>query len=132
MLRVERWVNQQTCIVAEGETQLDVFSQLASMQEVFGDTTCGKCKGSDLRFQVRKAKKGKKDLAYPEMVCKNPKCKAKLSYGQSDGGVLFPIRFEREKNDEDVTVYVKDENGRMIPRGSYGWVVYNPETGKEE
>lgn len=132
MLRVEKWVNQKTCVVAEGETQVDVFNQLATMGEVFCEEKCGKCGCEDLRYQVRKASKGKKDFLYPEMVCKNHKCRAKLSYGQADGGVLFPIRFEREKNEDDVTVYVRDDNGRMIPRGSWGWVIYNPETDKEE
>lgn len=132
MLKVEKWVNQKTCVVAEGETQLDVFKQLASMQEVFGEERCSKCGNDDLRFQTRKASKGKKEFVYPELVCKNPKCRAKLSYGQADDGVLFPVRFEREQNEDGVTVYIKGEDGRMISRGSYGWVIFNKETGKEE
>lgn len=136
MLTVEKRINDSTTVVAQGETQLDVFNQLASMQEVFGERECAKCGDPYIQYRTRKASKGKgksaKEFYYPELVCTNPKCRAKLSYGQAEGGLIFPIRYERETNEDDVTVYVKDENGRNIPKGKWGWVIYNKETGKEE
>jgi len=39
----------------ESDTQKDLFSQLASFQEVFGQTTCGKCGSDNVRlFGVNK------------------------------------------------------------------------------
>jgi len=135
MLRVEQQINNTTVVVAEGETQLEVFKQLASMTEVFDNSVCQKChnkEGHGVSFTIRKASKGKKEFEYPELVCKDGKCRAKLTFGQADGGVLFPVRFERGKSEDGTTVYLKDSEGKNIPRGKWGWVRYNKETGKEE
>ena len=123
MLRVERWLNQKTCVVAEGETQLDVFKNLASAQEVFGEEKCGKCGSENLRFQVRNVVDGKKNYDYPELVCRD--CWAKLSYGQSDDG-LFPVRYERKDKE-----YVRDANGNKVKKGDMGWVKFDKVTGVE-
>ncbi len=130
MLQVQKWVSPKVCVVAEGETQADLFSQVSSMEEVFGESKCGKCGSEEIRFGTRKAAKGKKEFTYFEMHCNT--CRAKLSFGQSEGGVLFPVRYEREQNEDGDTVYKKDANDRLIPKGVRGWVVYNKATGKEE
>jgi DNA-directed RNA polymerase subunit RPC12/RpoP len=111
----------------EGKGHLDIFKQISSFQEVFEEPQCGKCGSPDLKHVVRIAKDGKKEFEYPELRCQ--KCGAKLSFGiMNDGeGTLFPIRFERDGNE-----YRKDENGKAIPKGKWGWVKYNKETGKEE
>ena len=38
----------------EGETQRDLFGQLAAFQEVFDETTCGKCGSTNVEFAVRR------------------------------------------------------------------------------
>ena len=37
----------------EGDTQRDVFKEIASFEEVFGENTCGKCGSNEVRFVVR-------------------------------------------------------------------------------
>lgn len=115
----------KTTITADGSTQLEVFTNIASMEEVFCESKCGKCNSEEINFRVRNVTEGKKEYVYPEMVCK--KCYAKLTFGQSEGGKLFPVRFEREDGE-----YKKGPDGKNIQKGSHGWVKYNKETGKEE
>lgn len=112
---------------AVGENHLELFEQLSSLQEVFQQDKCGKCGNANLKFVVRKVQDGKKEYKYPEIRCSSPKCLAKLTFGGMEGGALFPVRFEREDG-----AYKKDANDKLIPRGSWGWVKYNKETGKEE
>jgi hypothetical protein len=103
-------------LVAEvqGETQKDVFQQIASFQEVFEETACGACSGEDLRFVVRR---NAADDDFFELHCQNPKCRARLAFGQhKKGGSLFPSR--------------KDKDGKYLDKG--GWTRWNPETKKEE
>jgi hypothetical protein len=129
MLKVQLRVSPTVHVVAEGETQMDVFQQIAEMQEVFGEQKCGKCGCTDLSYRVRKVPDGKKsEFSYPELVCQNKDCWAKLSFGQAkEDGKLFPVRFERDGKE-----YKKDANGKNIRRGSNGWVKFNKETNKEE
>lgn len=99
-------------IEAEGENQKEVFRQLASLQEVFGEDTCGCCGKNDLAFRVRnveKEEKGKKKTyEYFEMHCRG--CHAKLSYGcHQTGDSLFPKR--------------KDDNNKWDTKHQ-GWVKY--------
>jgi DNA-directed RNA polymerase subunit RPC12/RpoP len=111
----------------EGKGHLDIWKQIASFQEVFEEEKCGKCGKDNIKYVLRVAQDGKDEYEYPELRCNS--CGAKLSFGtMKDGnGTLFPIRFEREGKE-----YKKDANGKSIPKGSYGWVKYNKETGKEE
>lgn len=95
----------------EGETQRDLFGQLASFQEVFGETTCGKCGSTNVKFVVRQVE----DNEYFEIRCMD--CGAKLAFGcHKKGGGLFPRR--------------KDADGNWLP--DKGWIKWNPETQKEE
>lgn len=90
----------------DGETQVDIFEKLSAVQEVFGITKCGKCGSQDLRYITREDKEENK---YHEIQCQNPKCRAKLAFGQNKkGGGLFPRR--------------KDSEGKYIDNG--GWSVY--------
>lgn len=123
-MKVEYRISPRATVVAEGDTQLDVFTSLASMQEIFGESKCGKCDSEDIQFKIRTVKDGKKEYTYPEMQCR--KCWAKLSYGQMEGGALFPVRYLREDGE-----YVKVDD-KLVPKGTRGWVKYNKETGKEE
>lgn len=98
----------------EGDKQTDVFSGLASFQEVFEHNTCGKCKKSNVRFVVRK---NKDDDEFFEIHCSEAGCRARLAFGQhKKGGSLFPSK--------------KDKEGNWLPDN--GWVKYNAATQKEE
>ena len=58
---------------------------IASAQEVFAERHCGKCKGQDLHFRVRKNNSNE----FFELLCQG--CGAVLSYGvHKAGGTLFP------------------------------------------
>jgi hypothetical protein len=95
----------------EGETQKDLFKQLSSFQEVFGERACGKCKSEHLRFVVRENDGNE----YYELKCAD--CGAKLAFGvNKKGGGLFPKR--------------KDADGEWLP--DKGWTKWNPVTKKAE
>lgn len=91
----------------EGETVRDLFGQLATFQEVFGEDTCGKCKGHNLKFVVRQVE----DNEYYELRCAD--CHAKLAFGcNKKGGGLFPKRKDAEGNwlnDRGWLVWDKDK-----------------------
>lgn len=76
-------------IELQGDSQLDLFRTVAATQEVFGETCCALCQCDDLRYRVRVVGGNE----FPELLCLNPDCGAKLSYGQSkDKKSIFPIR----------------------------------------
>jgi hypothetical protein len=71
---------------AEAESIKDIFKQLSMLSEIFVQE-CGCCHNDEVVFKVRVVE----DNEYYECVCTNPKCRAKLSYGQhKKGGTLFP------------------------------------------
>ncbi len=91
----------------ECDTQKDLFNQLASFQEVFGQTTCGKCGSENVRFVVRNVD----DNEYYELRCVD--CGARLAFGvNKKGGGLFPKR--------------KDGDGNWLPNN--GWTKWNSQT----
>ena len=91
----------------ESDTVIEVFAQLSSFQEVFGEKACGKCKSENLRFVVR----DNEGNSYYELRCQD--CGAKLAFGaHKQGGGLFPRR--------------KDSNGGWLSDG--GWQKWNPKT----
>ena len=95
----------------EGETQVDIVEQLSAFQEIFDETSCGKCDSESLRFITRSVD----DNLYYELKCSD--CGAKLAFGKTKvGGRLFPRR--------------KDKEGNWLP--DRGWVKWNPETKQEE
>lgn len=138
-MQVNLQVNDRTTVTANGDNPLAVFEELAMLQEIFGETSCKKCvkdnneiKGgksdrscNNLTYRVRNVADGKKTYVYPELVCQD--CWAKFTFGQSDDGVLFPVRFLREGKE-----YVKDKDGKNVPKGEKGWVRFNKATNKEE
>ena len=77
----------------ESETESQLWKDLASLQEVFGESKCGKCGCEDLKMIVRTVDENE----YFELRC--TKCFARLSYGQhKKGGGLFPKRKDGENN----------------------------------
>lgn len=94
-----------------------IWRELASFEEVFEETNCGKCGSGNIRHVIRKAKDQKgKEYEYFELRCAD--CRAKLPFGLLDDGSdnLFPKR--------------RDEEGNY--RGSSGWVKWNKEKQVEE
>ena len=93
------------------DTQKELFTQLASFQEVFCETKCGKCGSENLKFVVRQVDGNE----YHEIRCLD--CGAKLQFGvNKKGGALFPKR--------------KDSDGNWLP--DKGWTKWNPKTKKAE
>ena len=103
--------NGRINVEIEGDTQVEIFQQLANFQEIFAETACGKCESEDIKFVMRTVE----DNQYFELRCAN--CGARLSFGANKkGGGLFPRR--------------KDSDGSWLPDS--GWVKWNPKTEKNE
>jgi ribosomal protein L40E len=95
----------------ETDTVKDIVAQLYLLQEVFGETQCGKCGSENLRFVVRE----KDGNEYYELRCID--CGARLSFGvHKKGGSLFPKR--------------KDADGNWLP--DKGWQKWNSKTNQLE
>ena len=91
----------------EADSVREIWKQLSTFQEVFGETSCGKCGSENLRFVVRENDGNE----YYELRCVD--CGAKLAFGANKkGGGLFPKR--------------KDADGNWLPDG--GWQKWNPKT----
>lgn len=125
-MRLEYQANPKMKLVVDGEDVNELFESLGLMQEIFGEEHCGKCKSTNLKFHMRKVGEGKKVMSYPEMVCES--CGAKLEFGKTQDERMYPIRFQRQKNEvENRWEYVKDSNGRNVPLGENGWTKWNPQ-----
>ena len=110
-MKVRHQVGKMT-VELEAETHKDLFSQLASFQEVFGETKCGKCGDERLRYIVRT---NKDDDEFYEIRCEN--CGAKLAFGlMKKGGAMFPKRSEGKGSDR-----------KWLP--DQGWMRWNKEKG---
>jgi len=108
-LQQNLWVEFET-----EQTQAEIFKTLSSVQEVFGQEACGKCKKDDLRFIVRTVD----DNAYHEIRCQN--CGAKLAFGANKkGGGLFPKRTEKNEDTGETS---------WLPDG--GWMKWDREKKK--
>lgn len=117
MKAVYQTKNGRLNVELEASTHKELWKQLASFQEVFEETKCGKCKKENLRFVIRKSKDAKgKEYEYHELRCVD--CGAKLAFGVLDdgSGSLFPKR--------------KNDDGSV--RGEWGWVKWNQEKQVEE
>lgn len=94
----------------EGAGQKELFKELATIQEIFGEEKCGHCGKPNIRYLVRNVE----DNNYYELKCQD--CGAVLSFGQhKKGGTLFPKR--------------KDDEGNYIP--NKGWYKWFPEVNKD-
>jgi hypothetical protein len=80
----------QRLVTVEGETQKDLFEQMAMAYEVFNETHCGICGSTNIRPVHRVADK----FHFYEYQCQEESCRAKMSFGQSseNPGSMFPIR----------------------------------------
>lgn len=99
-------VNDNLWVTVNAGDQKDLWQQLSSLSEVFGNNQCGKCNNSQLKYIVREVDGNE----YYELIC--TKCRAKLSFGQhKQGKSLFPKR--------------KDDEGNYLPDG--GWLRWDRE-----
>lgn len=108
-------------IEAEGEGHRQLFENAQGMKEIFGISQCGVCNCKaivpSVRIVEKEEGKKKKSYTYYEMVCRNPKCRAKLSFGCLQDGInLFPK--------------TKDEDKNPLPNG--GWSTKFVKYGEEE
>ena len=87
----------------DGAGQKELFKELAAIQEIFGEESCGLCGSKNLKFIVRNVDGND----YFELRCHD--CGAILAFGQhKKGGTLFPRR--------------KDESNNWLPnRGWHKW-----------
>lgn len=104
--------NRQLTFEITGATQQDIFNELAAIQEIFDtEPSCGVCNGDKIRYQHRIVQK----YHFHELVCRNPECRARFSFGHinDDKGELFPKR--------------RDKDGNWLP--NRGWEKYAPPSG---
>lgn len=101
-------VNDRLEFEVEAGGQKEMFKELATLQEIFGEEECQLCNKKNIRFVVRTVD----DNDYFELRCGD--CGAILSFGQhKKGGTLFPKR--------------KDDSGTYLPnKGWHKW------TGKDQ
>lgn len=99
-MKVSYKVSDSLVFEITGEGEKEVFRELASIQEIFGEHKCGMCGSTNLRFVTRVVD----DNEYFELRCRD--CGAILAFGQhKKGGTLFPKR--------------KDKDGNRLPNN--GW-----------
>jgi hypothetical protein len=78
-------------VEVEAETQRELFHELASACEVFGEKKCGLCGSADIAPIHRTVVQNRKVFEYAEWHCLG--CQARLSLGCTmEGGKLFPHR----------------------------------------
>ena len=121
MSRLEVYLRHANITVkAEVMDTKDMFKTLGPIQELFDSCVCGHCKGKDIRFSTRQA--DGHDVY--ELVCCDPKCKAKLALGtRQDTQSLFPRRYEQHKNpDTNKWEPKKDGDGKIVYLPHNGWV----------
>jgi len=108
-------------VVAEGNDLPELWAELASLQEAFGEAKCGKCGKDAIRYVAREDAEGNK---YYELHCQSKGCYAKLRMSQrKKTGNLYPRR-KAGSNDKSGR-----EEGAWLPDN--GWMKYDKETGKE-
>jgi len=85
--------------------QKEIFKELSTIQEIFGEAKCGLCGSENIKYVVRNVDNND----YYELRCLD--CSAILTFGQhKKGTTLFPKR--------------KDEDGKYLQ--NKGWHKYEP------
>lgn len=101
----------------EGRDNKDIFTSLAQLHEVFGESSCGLCNSTKIRPVHRINGK----FHFYEYHCENPGCRARLTMSQSDDG-LFPNR-KLDENNQPVNPRDGADKGRFGQhRGWYKFV----------
>lgn len=93
MIEGEIKVNDKLTLKVSAEGQKELFKNLSTVQEIFGENACGMCGDTNIKYVVRTVD----DNDYFENRC--GKCGAVLSYGQhKKGGTIFPKRRDSDGN----------------------------------
>jgi hypothetical protein len=109
-------------VEVEAETQRELFHELASACEVFGEKTCGLCGSADILPVHRTVVQNRKVYEYAEWSCLG--CQARLNLGSNmEGGRLFPHRKLDRAGKPDREVGTFGKHG--------GWTTFRGEV-KEE
>lgn len=121
-------VTNQLTFQVEGETEKELFTDIARVQEVFNHNKCGKCGNTNVKYVCRKDSDNNDWL---EIVCQDFKCRAKLTYGvtKTEGQVFPRVRWNNlsetnQENRKDEKAYA-DEHKGWLPSG--GWHIYKGE-----
>lgn len=129
-MKVTVWVNRNVSVECEGSDDKSLFESIAKAQahQFFSDTSCGKCKSENIKFQVRTVKdEDGEENNFHELVCRD--CYAKLSFGHSKtGGSMYAKRLKTGAKGKAV----KGEDDKSIPLPNNGWLRWNKETNKNE
>ena len=105
MIEGEIKVNDKLTLKISAEGQKELFKDLSTVQEIFGENNCGMCGSTDIKYVVRTVDGND----YFELRCN--KCGAILSFGQhKKGGTIFPKR--------------KDADGKWLENKA--WHKYTP------
>ena len=118
-------------IEVEGESQRDLFEELAHAQETFSHEKCGCCNKDNFRFMCRQNEDQDK---FFELMCLEYGCKAKLAFGcHKKGGGLFPKRRWDALSPGERTnraYQEKDCKSGFLPNN--GWFKFIPNKKQEE
>lgn len=128
MLELFYKVNQKVTVKVDGNNPQEVFQNLAIMQGVFSIEKCGCCGSDDLKYVARKAQ-GQKNKVYEYLELRCGKCGAKLDFGISEDGVIYPkvkiTQLAVDKSDsakkraEENEKYAKEHYGMLMNNGWY-------------
>lgn len=118
-------VDSNLSFQVEEENESELFQGIARVQELFSSTQCGKCKSRNIRYVCRK---DSSDNPWLELVCRESKCRAKLSFGKTKkGDFIYPkTRFSHlsetvQAERPECQAYAESHNG-WLPNN--GWSIY--------
>jgi hypothetical protein len=104
--------NARIVFEIEGETTKDLFAQIAAIEDVFDEISCGACGGINLQHRHRVVQGND----FYELLCLG--CGAALSYGQlRSGDGLFPKRRDNDGNPLEHGGW-RIWNGKQLPAGA--------------
>ena len=128
MLELFYKINPKVTVKVDGNNPQEVFQSLAVMQGVFSTEKCGCCGSDDLKYVARKAQ-GQKNKVYEYLELWCNKCHARLSFGISDEGQIYPktrisqLAVEKSESDkkraEENEKYAKENYGMLMNNGWY-------------
>ena len=136
-MKVKLKVSPVMIVEVEGDTQAEVFKELAAAQELFQHEKCGCCQSNNIRFVVRQ---DDEDHDYFELHCLEINCRARLPFGQAGKpkGSLYPKRRFASLSDkgspseQEKRIGEKDyaeKHGGFLPNN--GWYKYKKEEKKQ-
>lgn len=117
-MKVEFRASKLFKVEAEGNTPVELFTNLASLAEIFSVSQCGACKSEN----ITPAKRIVDDTPFYEMKCRDCGCRLALAQNKK-GGSLYQRKRYNEKQSE--VKAGKARAGDWIPNG--GWEKWSNE-----